>query len=76
MTVTEMENLEKRLDGRYVKQSACNQNHREIASKLANDDKRIEIGLAKLGVVEKLMWTIATATIGTLIATVFGIIFK
>ena len=76
MTEMEMENLEKRLDERYVKQSACNQNHREIANKLANDDKRIEIGLAKLSVVEKLMWTIATATIGTLIATVFGIIFK
>lgn len=76
MTETEMENLEKRLDERYVKQSTCNQNHRKIEGKLANDDKRIEIGLAKLGVVEKLMWTIATATIGTLIATVFGIIFK
>lgn len=76
MTVTEMENLEKRLDGRYVKQSTCNQTHREISGKLANDDKRIEIGLTKLGIVEKLMWTIATATIGTLIATVFGIIFK
>lgn len=76
MTEMEMENLEKRLDERYVKQSTCSQNHREIANKLANDDKRIEIGLAKLGVVEKLMWTIATATIGTLIATVFGIIFK
>lgn len=76
MTEMEMENLEKRLDERYVKQSTCNQNRREIAGKLANDDKRIEIGLAKLGVVEKLMWTIATATIGTLIATVFGIIFK
>lgn len=76
MTEMEMENLEKRLDERYVKQSTCNQKHREIANKLANDDKRIEIGLAKLGVVEKLMWTIATATIGTLIATVFGIIFK
>lgn len=76
MTEMEMENLEKRLDERYVKQSTCNQNHREIANKLANDDKRIEIGLAKFGVVEKLMWTIATATIGTLIATVFGIIFK
>ena len=76
MTEMEMENLEKRLDERYVKKSNCNQNHREIASKLANDDKRTEIGLAKLGVVEKLMWTIATASIGTLIATVFGIIFK
>lgn len=76
MTEIEMVNLEKRLDERYVKQSTCNQNHREIANKLANDDKRIEIGLAKLGVVEKLMWTIAAATIGTLIATVFGIIFK
>ena len=76
MTEMEMENLEKRLDERYVKQSTCNQTHKEIAVKLANDDKRIEIGLAKLGVVEKLMWTIATATIGTLIATVFGIIFK
>ena len=76
MTEMEMENLEKRLDERYVKQSTCNQTHKEISNKLANDDKRIEIGLAKLGVVEKLMWTIATATIGTLIATVFGIIFK
>ena len=76
MTEMEMENLEKRLDERYVKQSTCNQNHREIAGKLATDDRRIEIGLAKLGVVEELMWTIATATIGTLIATVFGIIFK
>ena len=47
MTETEMENLEKRLDERYVKQSTCNQNHREISNKLANDDKRIEIGLAK-----------------------------
>lgn len=76
MTTTEMENLEKRLDGRYVKQSTCNQTHREIAGKLANDDKRIEVVITKLGVAEKLMWTIATATIGTLIATVFGIIFR
>lgn len=76
MTVTEMENLEKRLDGRYVKQSTCNQTHKEIAGKLANDDKRIEVVITKLSIAEKLMWTIATATIGTLIATVFGIIFK
>lgn len=76
MTVTEMENLEKRLDGRYVKQSTCNQTHKEIAGKLANDDKRIEVVITKLSVAEKLMWTIATATIGSLIATVFGIIFK
>lgn len=76
MTTTEMENLEKRLDGRYVKQSTCNQTHKEIAGKLANDDKRIEVVITKLGVAEKLMWTIATATIGTLIATVFGIIFR
>ena len=76
MPEMEMENLEKRLDERYVKKSTCNQNHKEIAGKLANDDKRIEIGLAKLGVVEKKKRKIKTATIGTLIATVFGIIFK
>ena len=52
MTEMEMENLEKRLDERYVKQSTCNQNHREIANKLANDDKRIEIGLVDVVDVE------------------------
>ena len=66
--------IEERLDERYVMQSDCNNIQTEAAKKFANDDKRIEIIAHDFEVIKKLMWTVASASIGSLIVAFFELI--
>lgn len=59
------------LDDRYVLQGDCDDIQKENNKKFANDDKRIDIFGNDLLSIKKLMWVIATTTIGQLIATIF-----
>lgn len=70
---TEIKNV---LDDRYVLRSDCDGNQQKIDSKFANDDKRIEIISRDFGVIKKLMWAVATASIGTLVVAFFELILK
>lgn len=63
-------------DNRYVAIDVCNDKQEKVNSKFANDDKRIDIIAHKFGIVEKLLWAMTTATIGSLVATVFEILSK
>lgn len=61
-------------DGRYVRQTACDERHRAVSNKFANDDKRIELLLQRLASYDKLLWIITTSVVGTLVTSVVSII--
>lgn len=63
-------------DERYVHVDDCNDKQEKVNKKFASDDKRIEIISHDFGVIKKLMWAIASAGIGTLVATFLGLIIK
>lgn len=68
--------IEDRLDGRYVMQADCNVVQAESAKKFANDDKRIEIIAHDFDVIKKLMWAVASAGIGSLVVSFFDLILR
>lgn len=74
--IAEIKELEQHFDERYVKQKDCDDKQEAVNKKFANDDKRIEIIIQKFNIIEKLMWAIATASIGSLIATFWDMITK
>ena len=63
-------------DSRYVMQADCNDRQENINHKFANDDKRIEIVMHDFATIKKLMWTVATASIGLLVTALFELILK
>lgn len=63
-------------DDRYVLKDDCVERQEAVNKKFANDDKRIELLIQKWNTLEKLVWTIATATVGTLVTTIAQIIIK
>ena len=69
-----MELIEKRFDERYVRQSTCNNIQTNNSKHFANDDKRIELIQHDFAVIKKLMWAMASASIGLLITALFDII--
>lgn len=63
-------------DNKYVSINDCNEKQEAVNIKFANDDKRLDIIAHDFGIIKKLIWAIATASIGSLIATVFEIMLK
>lgn len=61
-------------DCRYVRQAICEERHRAVGNKFANDDKRIELLLQRLASYDKLLWIITTSVVGTLVTSVVSII--
>jgi hypothetical protein len=68
--------LQAEFDERYVLQTCCNDNTAHLNKMFANDDKRIDIMAHDFEIIKKLMWVIATASIGSLVAVFFELIFK
>lgn len=68
--------LKKVFDDRYVLQSDCGETQNSFNKKLAKDDKRIEIISHDFAVIKKLMWAVASASIGSLVTAVFELIVK
>lgn len=68
--------LKKVFDDRYVMQADCSERQENINKKFANDDKRIEKLIDKLAVWDKLLWVIATASVGALVAAFLELILK
>jgi septum formation topological specificity factor MinE len=62
-------------DERYVKIDECNDTQKSVNKKLSNDDKRIEIISHDFGTIKKLMWAVASASIGSLVAEIFKLFF-
>lgn len=72
----DIQELKKVFDDRYVLQSDCNDKQEIINKKFSNDDKRIEIISHDFGVVKKLMWVVASSSIGSLVVAFFELILK
>jgi hypothetical protein len=68
--------IEERLDDRYVMQTECAERQTEYNKKFANDDKRIEIISHDFALIKKLMWVIALAVVGTLVASVLELVMR
>lgn len=73
---TDILELQDILDDRYVLQSSCNDRQEKINGKFSNDDKRIEIISHDFAVIKKLMWAVASASIGSLVVAFFELILK
>ena len=76
ITHEDREELKQLFDDRYVLQSDCNETKAQNGKRFANDDKRIEIISHDFGVIKKLMWAVATASIGSLVVAFFELILK
>jgi hypothetical protein len=59
-----------------VLQADCSERQEGINKKFANDDKRIEKLFDKLEIWNKLLWAIATATVGALVVAFLELILK
>lgn len=68
--------LKRVFDDRYVLQSDCNEKQEKVNKKFSNDDKRIELISHDFDVIKKLMWAVATSSIGALVVAVFELILK
>ena len=68
--------LKKVFDDRYVLQSDCDSTQRDIGKKFANDDKRIDRLIDRMNLWDKLLWAIATSSIGALVLAFFELILK
>ena len=72
----EKADLKNEFDERYVQQKSCNDIQIQNNSRFSNDDKRIEIMVHDFGIIKKLMWAVATASIGSLVVAFFELILK
>lgn len=76
ITHEDFQEIKKVLDDRYVLQGDCDDIQRETNKKFANDDKRIDLLSHRMNVWNKLLWTIATTSIGALVTSVLQLILK
>lgn len=76
ITHDDITELKKVFDDRYVMQSDCTEKQEQVNKKFANDDKRIEIIAHDFGTIKKLMWTVASASIGSLVVAFFELILR
>lgn len=80
MTHEEIKSLKSEIfaeaDNRYVAIDVCNDKQEKVNRKFANDDKRIDIIAHDFGVIKKLMWAMASASIGSLITALFELIAR
>ena len=80
MTLEELDELKKHIfadaDNRYVHIEDCNTKQENVNKRFANDDKRIDLLIAKINIWEKLLWAIASASVGALVTSILELIMK
>lgn len=76
ITHEDIQEIKKVLDDRYVLQTTCDETQEKMNKKFANDDKRIDLLSHRMNVWNKLLWTIATTSIGALVTSVLQLILK
>lgn len=76
LTREDFTDIKMELDDRYVLQSDCNDKQDAVNKKFSSDDKRIAIISHDFSIIKKLMWTVASASIGSLVVAFFELIFK
>lgn len=63
-------------DERYVHIGSCTEKQEAVNEKLANDDKRIDKLIDRMNLWDKLLWAIATSSIGALVLAFLELILK
>ena len=63
-------------DERYVHVGDCTDKQESINKKFANDDKRIDKLIDRMDLWNKLLWAIASASIGALVVSFLELILK
>ena len=76
VTHDDIQELKTVFDDRYVLQSDCATTQENVSKKLANDDKRIDKLFDRLNLWNKLLWAIASASIGALVVSFLELILK
>lgn len=76
VTHEDIQELKTVFDDRYVLQSDCATTQEQVSKKLANDDKRIDKLFDRLNLWNKLLWAIASASIGALVVSFLELILK
>lgn len=76
LTLEQITEIQDAFNDRYVCKDDCVERQEYVSKSFANDDKRIELLIQKWNTLEKLIWTIATATVGTLITTLIQMFAK
>lgn len=76
LTPKEIKEIESIFDDRYVLQSECNEKQSDISKRFANDDKRIDKLIDRMNLWNKLLWAIASSSIGALVVAVMELILK
>lgn len=71
-----LKELESFFDDRYVLKSSCNEKQQSVDRKFADDDKRIVLIAHDFNIIKKLMWAIASASIGSLAVAFFELILR
>lgn len=72
----DLEDIIQHLDDRYVMKTDCNDNQKKINESLSGVKTKIDLFEQKWNILEKLIWAIATATIGTLVTTTLSLIMR
>lgn len=76
VTREDLEVIKEELDERYVKQRDCEGKQEQVNERFSKDDKRIEIISHDFAIIKKLMWAVASASIGSLVIAFFELILK
>ena len=63
-------------DERYVKIESCAEKTETVNKKFANDDKRIDKLIDRMNLWNKLLWAIASSSIGALVTSLLELIVK
>ena len=80
LTIEDLNTIKKEIfaiaDDKYVHIEDCNDKQQRVNAKFANDDKRIDKLIDKMNLWNKLLWAIASSSIGALLASIFELILK
>lgn len=71
-----VEDLISILDDKYVQQKSCNERQEGVNKRFANDDKRIDKLIDRMNLWNKLLWAIASSSIGALVVSFLELIIK
>lgn len=63
-------------DERYVKIESCAEKQEAVNKKFANDDKRIDKLIDRMNLWNKLLWAIASSSIGALVVSFLELVIK
>lgn len=72
----DIEEIQRVLDDRYVKQKTCDERQKENNKRFANDDKRLVLIEDHWASLSKAGWIIATSVIGILVASILNLIMR